>query len=201
MHLTGTQNQISRDTLFCADVTLTGSAQLVLAQSLSRGFLMLQNIGSHAMQVEFGSARGVATISSGGVSSVAVSNAGFNFTKPPVVRFFGGGNNGNSSYLGLNQANGASPSHVAQAHAVLTGGAVSSIVVDDPGSGYVIAPYVFIYDSDLDPYGAALPSATSGIVLPANMSAPISFQGVFCTTDPISVLGTADDILVCRWAP
>lgn len=206
MKIVGASGQVAAHPLYYADAVMTGSAQLVLARSQARCFLMFQNTGSHAMYVEIGSARAHATLTSGAVSSVTVDNAGFNFTKPPVVRFLGGGNAGNSAYAGLGQPGGASPNssltagRPAQARAVLTTGAVTSIVVDDGGAGYVTAPYVLIFNDDLDPNGAAIPSATSGIVLPANMTAPIAFEGTFCPTESISVLGTASDVLLARWS-
>jgi|HubBroStandDraft_3_1064219.scaffolds.fasta_scaffold38582_2 hypothetical protein len=183
---------------------MTGAAQLVMGQSVSRSFLALQNIGSHAMNVEFGSARATCAISGGKVTSggFTITNAGFNFTSPPVIRFLGGGGgpgNQGAPYLGLNQPNGMAPSRPARAHATLSGGAVSAIVLDDPGAGYLIAPFVFLFDNDLDPYGCAVPSSTSGLSLPAGMTAPIAWEGTTCPTDPIAVIGTTSDILVVRW--
>lgn len=159
------------------------------------------------MFVEFGCGRAHATLTSGAVTSVSVDNSGFGFTRPPLVRFLGGGYFGNSSYLGLNQPGGQAPNSMsgapagrpALAHAVLTGGAISSIVVDDGGAGYAIAPYVLLVNSDLDPYGASIPSATSGMTLPANQTVPVAFNGTFCPTEPIAVLGTAADVLFCGW--
>jgi hypothetical protein len=197
----GISNQSRRDRLYSADGTIAtgGTPQLVLAQSQARSFLFLQNISSNALLFEIGSALAHATISSGVVTAITVDNAGFNFTKPPVIELVGGGSAGNSSYLGLNQPNGESPSHPAKAHCVLTGDAVSSIVVDDGGAGYVVAPFCLIYDSDLDPYGAALPSATSGILLLAQGDALV-FNATCCPTDPVAVYGsTTGQPYVCRW--
>jgi hypothetical protein len=157
------------------------------------------------MFVEFGSARATATISSGSVSSITIKNAGFNFTKPPVVRFAGGGYAGNASYLGLNQPGGEGPNstlgsgRVAKAIATLSGGAVSAITITDPGAGYVIAPYVFIMNSDLDPYGCAVPSATAGVQIPAS-GGNVSFNGTSCMTDAVSVYcATTSAAFVCKW--
>lgn len=201
MRWAGTQNQSRQDHLFRSDVVMTGSALLVLPRAQSRSQLILQNLGSGAMAIEIGSARAHCAITSGKVSSVSIDNGGFGFTKPPIVVFYGGGTAGNGSYLGLGQPGGEAPPHPAKGIAVLSGGAVASITITDPGSGYVIAPFVFMYDSDLDPYGAALPSVTgfSGINLPANMTVPIAWQGSACPTDPIAVIGTSMDVLFCGW--
>ena len=157
------------------------------------------------MYVEIGCGRAHATLSSGAVSTVTVDNAGFGFTNPPLVRFLGGGTGGqffgsNPNYLGLNQSGGPAPSNAAVAHATLSANAISTIVVDNGGSGYVKAPYVLLINSDLDPYGASIPSLGSGLVLPANMTAPLQFNGTFCPTEPIAVIGTASDVLFCGWA-
>lgn len=223
--LVGASNQQKRFPLFCADGVLTtgGVPQLILPQVPSRSLLKLQNLSAGSLYFEFGSARAAAAITTetgtpyGYVSSITVTNAGFNFTKPPVVYFFGGGQAGNGSYLGLNQPGGAAPDstlrvsdstypihpHVAKAHCVMTGTApnlsVSSIVIDDPGMGYVCAPNVFLYNSDLDPYGAALPSATVGMILPTG-SLPFVLNGTSCHTDAISVFGaTTGQAFLCRW--
>jgi hypothetical protein len=213
MKLVSAGNQQVRHPLYDASGTITsgGTAQLILAQSQSRSFLMFQNLSAHSLYFEFGSARATCSLTSGAVSSVSVTNAGFNFSKPPVVRFMGGGGPGGSlygsnpvtPYLGLNQPGGLSPSDVATAHCVMTGSApnmsVSSIVVDHGGSGYLIAPYVFIFNSDLDPYGCAVPSATSGMLLTTG-SAAVIFNGTCCTTDPIAVYGaTTSDAFICKW--
>lgn len=204
MWLVGARHQQVDAPLYSADVTLTGAAQLVLATSVARSCLILQNLGTHAMNVEIGGPRAHATISGGAVASVVIDNAGFNYTYPPLVAFLGGGPQAGQKsgpYLGLNQPNGTAPTHPAQGHAVLVGGAVSSIVIDDPGAGYLSVPYVYIYNNvNLDPYGAAIPSATSGIALPLTQAAPLIFNGTFCPTAAISVIGTAADVLLCRWA-
>lgn len=211
MQLVGAGSQIKYHPQFTADgsVAAGGTPQLVLPQVPSRSFLMLQNTSAGSLYFEFGSARATATLSSGGVGSIAVTNAGFNFTKTPVVRFSGGGYAGNTAYLGLSQPGGEGPSSsivagkVARAHCVMTGSAgnlsVSSIVVDDPGAGYAVAPYVFIVNSDLDPYGCAAPSLTSGMLLTAQ-SPPFVLNGTSCFTDSVAVFGaTTGQTFLCRW--
>jgi hypothetical protein len=161
--------------------------------------LLIGNNSPETLWFEFGSARATATLTSGAVSSVSVTNAGFNFSKAPVVEFLGGGSALNGSYLGLNQPNGATPSAQAKGHAVLSGTTLGSIVVDYGGSGYVIAPFVFIYDSDLDPYGCAVPSNGVGIQVPSG-SPPLVWNGTVCPTDSIAVWGaTTGDAFMCKW--
>lgn len=186
-------------------MALTGSAQLVLARAVSRSYLRLQNISTHAMAVEIGFGRAHCALTNGAVSSVTIDNGGFNYTNPPLVRFLGGGFNGNSSNLGLNQPNWPGPNSAgglkgrpAQGHAVLTAGAISSVVIDDPGQGYAIAPFVQFIPSALDPYGCALPAVGSaGFQLAAGAS--LSFEATTCPTDSVAVIGTMGDVLICRW--
>jgi hypothetical protein len=216
MKLVGSGGQQVAHYLYDASGATNGSANtagLILPVRPSCSYLRVQNLGSTAIIVEVGCARANATLTNGQVSSISITNAGFNFTKPPLVRFLGGGNqlgggnvmspSGsaiNTSYLGLGLPGGSSPSKPARAHAVLTGGAVSSIVIDDPGAGYVIAPYVQLINSDLDPYGAALPSATSGFILEPTGSSLVTGQtfvewnGTTCPTEAVSVISTGTSI-------
>ena len=210
MQLPGAGGQSKLFPFYVADGSITtgGTAQLVLPQTPQRAFFFFQNTSSGLMTLEFGSARATAVLTAGAISTINVTNAGFGFSKPPVVRFAGGGNAGNSTYLGLNQPGGEGPNSMltagrpAKAHCVMTGSApnqtVASIAVDDPGAGYVIAPYVFIQNSDLDPYGAATPSATVGLQFQAGAS--LYVNGTSCNTDSVSVWGaTTGQTFVCRW--
>ena len=160
------------------------------------------------MYVEIGYGSATATLTSKTVSSIAVNNPGFNYTKPPIIRILGGGlpqtgpgsraGAPNTSYLGLNQPNGAAPPNVATAVATLSGGAINAITVVNPGSGYVTAPYVQIISSDLDPYGCAVPSATSGFYLAAGQSK--EWNGTACPTDPVAIFSTTQSApFICRW--
>jgi hypothetical protein len=203
MILVGARNQQAPARLYKADLTLSGSAQLLLAESVSRSYLFIQNTSAtHAMSVEFGSAQAHCAITNGAVSSVTIDNGGFNFTSAPLVYFQGGGpapGQYSGPYKGLNQPNGPAPTHIALGHATLSGGAVNAVVIDDPGATYQIAPYVLIVNNiALDPYGAATPSASSGYQLAAGTS--LTFNGTFCPTDSISIIGTAADVVICRWA-
>ena len=219
MKLVGAAEQQRRDYLYRADGTITsgGTAQLVLGQSQARSHLFLQNNSSGALYVEIGTGAAHATLTSDAVSSVTVDNAGFNFTKPPLVRFFGGGNAfGNTSYTGLAQPGAPAPNSVASsgatvqplgavaiAHCVMTGSApnlsIASITVDYGGAGYVLAPYVAIFNSDLDPNGAAVPSSGVGIYL-APGGGQIFYNGTTCPTDPVAIWGaTTAQAFACRW--
>jgi hypothetical protein len=202
MKLVGAGQQQKRDNLYDASgtIALANTPQLVLPQRQSTSFLLLQSITTGStLTFEFGSARATCTIVNGQVATVTVTNAGFNFTKAPNVKFLGGGNAGNSAFLGGNQPGYPAPSHPAVAHAVLTAGAVSSIVIDDPGAGYVIAPFVMITNDDLDPYGCAVPALNDGLEL-SGVAAPIIFNGTCCPTDAISVFGAnANSVFVCKW--
>lgn len=64
-------------------------------------------------------------------TSVTVSNGGTNYTYPPIVTF-------DAPNLG------AGTGVQATGHAVLTGSAVSSIVVDDQGAGYTSTPSIYL---------------------------------------------------------
>lgn len=199
MRLVATGQQARRDYLYCADATIAtgGTPQLVLGQSQSRSYLLLQNTDAAPMFIEVGSARAHATISAGKLTAITIDNAGFGFTSPPVVRLLGGG--GMGPFLGGNQPNYPAPSHPAVARSVLTTGVVSSFIIDDPGSGYLKAPYVMIFNADLDPYGAAVPSLGVGIQL--NSGEKIIWENTFCHTDPVSVFSpTSNAVLTCRWA-
>jgi hypothetical protein len=211
MKLTSAGNQSVRHPMFCADGTITtgGTPQLVLARSQARSYLLIENKSTGNLLVEIGSARAHATLTSGAITSITVDNAGFGFTYPPVIRFDGGGNAGNSLYLGLNQPNGEAPNsmltagRIATAHAVMSGSAgnlsVASFTIDDPGAGYVIAPYCYVVNSGLDPFGVATPTATVGILLEPGGGA-FCMEGTVCTTDAVSIYGaTTGQAFVTRW--
>lgn len=202
MKLVSAGNQQVRHFLYDASGSVAGTAQLVLARSLARSLLYIKNTSLGPLWVEFDGARATATLSGSSVTSCAITNAGFNYTKPPLVRFLGGGlAMGNTSYLGLNQPNGPSPSHPATGRAVMTGSAgalsVGSIVIDDAGSGYVIAPYVQLISSDLDPYGGAVPSAGVGWELAPGEA--VTFNGTCCPTESVSIYGQDTQTYVAKW--
>ena len=176
--------------LYRADgsVAAGGTAQLILPRAAPRSSITIQNTSStDTIVLEFGSARATATLSGGKVSSITVTNAGFGYTYPPYVRFLGGGYIGNGRDLGLGYPNQNAPSNFATAHCVLTAGAVSSIVIDNPGSGYDCAPYVQLLNDPNDNYGCAAPTSSVGYKLPPNTVYHQSYNVI--STDAIAVYG------------
>lgn len=193
--LVGVSGQQKRIHFYDASGTITsgGTAQLIVPEALARSSWVFVNNSDTTMYLEIGMARATATISGGKVTSVAVTNAGFGFSIAPTVKFLGGGFTGgnayNPTYLSAGLPDYLAPASPATAHCVMTGSApnmsISSIVIDNGGSGYNSAPYVEIHNSLNDPYGCAVPSATSGIGILANGS--YTNNGVVVTTDPIAV--------------
>lgn len=201
--LVGIRQQAFLDHQFDASGTITNAstAQLVLPSMYRRSSIILENISATNMFFEMGGARASASMSSGTVSSCSVTNAGFGYSRPPQVVFYGGylQNTTALTFSLVSTPDFPSPSlspgfRPAQAHCIMTGSAgsqsVSSIVVDDPGAGYIMPPYVFLQNDPTDPFGAAIPSATSGLQL---LSAGGSYtaNGSVCTTDQISVFCTS----------
>lgn len=176
--------------VYRADGTIAtgGTPQLILPRAAPRSSVLIQNTSaSDSIFIEFGSARATATVSGGKVTNITITNAGFGYTYAPVVRFLGGGNILNGRDLGLGYPDQYSPSNVATAHCVLSGGTISSIVIDNAGSGYDCAPYVQLLNDPNDNYGCAAPSTTSGYKLTAGSSIYQAYNIV--TTDAIAVYG------------
>lgn len=194
--LPGITGQNLRIRLFDASGTITsgGTAQIVLPEAKMRSSLLIENISDTDMFIEIGAARATAAITTGAVSSISVTNAGLGYSIAPTVKFVGGAYPGSlTTALTLSlpsDASWPSPQHVAKAHCVMTGSApnmtISSIVIDDGGSGYQYPPYVELTNSLLDPWGAAVPSTTSGILLKSSGGSYTS-NGTVCTTDQISI--------------
>lgn len=214
MYLVGAAGQQRQDNLYDASGTIAagGTAQLLLPAAVSRSFLTIQNISDTNMFIKFGAARLTATLTSGVVSSVTVVDGGFGFTIPPVIAALGGGTDprmwGNT-FVGVGQPGYPAPvagsknvatAHPCQLRAVLTAGVVTSVTVEDGGSGYKAAPYLHAYNNQLDPIGCATPSATSGILLLAN-GGSFFMNGTMCPTDPIAIFGaTTGKAFTCVWA-
>ena len=205
--LPGFGGQVRATPLFDASGSITtgGTSQLGLAASQSRSYLLVQNLhASQYLYVDFGCARATATLSSGAVASCAVTNGGFGFTYPPLIEFLGGGNGANNMQIGVGQPGFPAPGwseggglpaiaydRPAKARCVLTGGVVTSIVIDDPGQGYVAAPYVRITNDPRDPVGCIDPyygSVISGIQLVPGGS--MTWESSVCVTDPVGIWGT-----------
>ena len=187
--------------VYRADGTIAsgGTPQLILPRAAPRSSFMIQNTSaSDTLYFEFGCARAKATVSNGAITAVTVTNAGFGFTYPPIVKFLGGGNISNGRDLGLGYPNQLAPSNFATAHCVLSGGAVSSIVIDNPGSGYDCAPYVQLLNDPNDNYGCAVPSTSSGLKLAPGVTHSMQYSVV--TTDSIAVYGaTTGDSWYCQY--
>ena len=199
MRFPGSKGQIgTRDLTYRADGVIASASlpQLVLPEQWQRANLKFQNTSTAIMYLEFGSVRAHATLTNGKVSNLTIDNAGFGFTLPPTVEFLGGGAADNTARIGTGDPFGPSPSfpapnRPAQAHAVLTGGNVTSFVIDDPGNGYLVAPYVRLINNNLDFIGCADPSVGGGsgaIVYPGQwftdefMTVPTEQIAVFCAT-------------------
>lgn len=203
------RGQNNRDRMFDASGTIVsgGAAQLILPEAKMRSSLLVENISDTDMFVEIGSGRATAAITTGAVSSVSVTNAGFGYSIAPTVKFVGGAYPGGlTTTLTLakpSDASWPSPQHPARAHCVMTGSApnmtISSIVIDDGGSGYQYPPYVELNNSLIDPWGAAVPSATVGILLKANGGSYAS-NGTTCTTDQVSVFcASSSKAYMCKY--
>ena len=181
-----------------AAIASGGTAQLILPIMPGRAALEIFNPSDTPMYLGFGGATASATITSGKVTSITVGNAGFGYTIAPKVVFIGGGNTGwnmnNPTFLGGNQVGYPAPAHPATAHCVMSGSAgaltVGSIVIDDPGTGYAIAPKVFLQNDPNDPYGAFAPSTggIGSILLPASGTVPYIRNGTTCFTDQVSII-------------
>lgn len=208
--LQGIRGQTYHDRLFDASGTITsgGTAQLVLPEAKMRSSLIIENISDTDMLIEIGAARATATISSGAVNAVSVSNAGMGYSLAPTVKFIGGAYPGGittSLTLALpGDPSWPSPQHVARAHCVMTGTApnmtIASIAIDDAGSGYQYPPYVLLTNNILDPFGAAVPSAAVGILLKAAGGSYTS-NGTFCTTDQISIFcASSSKAFTCKYS-
>jgi hypothetical protein len=209
MKLVGAAGQAIPHFLFDASGTIASSTapQLILPRRYSCSYLMVMNLSaSLPMYLEMGSARAVATISNGQVTNITVLNGGFGFSRPPMIQIRGGGANMFQGFLGSNDPNAPSAGTPAQAHCVMTGSApnqsVSSIIIDNPGSGYTATPYVLMLNNPQDPIGCADPSSGSGsgILLPAN-GGNYHVNGTTCTTDPIALYCStgAGAKFTCKW--
>lgn len=211
MYLPGAQHQGSLHRSYRADGTLSGTntAQLVLPVALTRCMLLVMNISANIMFLEHGPARMTVQISGGAVTGCTVKNGGFGYTKAPSIQFEGGFGPfvANATWNGLGLIGSPSPSglatqgittnpvfnRVAKGHCVLTTGVVTSVVIDDPGFGYINPPEAVLKNSNEDPFGCADPffsSANSGIALPAT-NGFYYINGTSCWTDAIALSGTS----------
>jgi hypothetical protein len=220
MLLTGARGQNYRDILYSINGTITSptAPQLLLPEHRSRSTLVFSNFSTHAMYLEIGAGEATCTLTSGAVSAVSVTNGGFGYTIAPVIEFLGGGSECNSTFLGVGSTTYGAPgsssnfgqgqsdtpgNRPAQAHAIISGGVISSIVVDDGGAGYVAAPFVLIRNNPNDPFGCADPSKNSGsgIYVPGQ-GLPLRFDATVCPTGPVAVYcATSGSGYSVKWMP
>lgn len=209
MQLTGAGGQVRRDILYDNSGTIgaTNTPQSVLPEQRSRALLVIENNSAAAMYAEIGAGTAAATISGGGVTSVTILNPGFGFKIAPIIEFLGGGNETNSTFVGVGSptyygpgssgfgqgANDAVGNRPARALAVISGGVITSVTILDGGQGYAAAPFVLIKNSDNDPIGCADPTYTfgsktsgSGFYLAASGGSVI-FNGTSCPTGPLAI--------------
>lgn len=217
MKLVGSGGQQTHHPFYDASGTITtgGTPQLLLPVAKSRSHLLIMNISDTDMYIEFGAARATATLTSGVITSFTVTNAGFGYTRPPNVNLLGGGNGGNSSFPGVGAPGYPAPGDAGytsarytdmsgkrpgKAHAVLSGSTIGSIVIEDGGAGYAAAPMVYLENEMLDPFGAAIPSATSGILL-SSAGGAYYVNGTVCPTDQISIFcATSAKAFCCKFS-
>lgn len=219
MRLQGTMGQTQLDIAYRLDGTITagGTPQLISPIAVSRSYLFIQNLGTANMYFEFGTARGVATISGGAVTGVTITNGGFGFTAAPQVSFQGGGPYSPQAQVGPSGAGlpgyaapafpltptGASPYRPAQGVATVSGGVVTGVTITDGGAGYSFAPYVLFSNAYSDRYGCASPyygSVASGIFLGSGQSYYVN--GTACCTEQIAVYcPTTGQPFTFRWMP
>ena len=221
MYLPNAAGQSGVHRAFRADGSLTSSVlpQLILPQALSRCQLMIMNTSAAGMFMEHGPPRANATITAGVVTAVTVLNGGFNFTLPPTVQFLGGAGQGtgvlqgyadfiaNSSWNGRGLIGSVSPTGTsavtarpAVARAVLTANAVTSIVIDDGGAGYINPPEVLLINDPRDPFGCANPATGGGsglILAPSGGSYYLNHTAMW--TDAIALFGTAGSTFFCEY--
>jgi len=211
MYLPNSGGQSGQHRSYRADGTIGNtSPKLILPEGTSRAFLSVQNIGTNPIYLEHGCARATATITNGAVTSIAVLNGGFGFTRPPIVQFKGGGSgSGNllapltaSNWDGRGQidrwpqpsgtvisgTNTPTYNQAAQGVAVLTSGVVTSITILSGGSGYTNPPEIVLTNDPNDPFGCADPSKNSGSGAYLFGSGGTYFlNGTFCHTDAIAL--------------
>lgn len=182
-------------------ITTGGTAQLLIPQDPLRYYLMIQNTSDTVMRVGVGGATATASLTSGVVSSISVTNAGMGFSYAPLVRFIGGGYpstpNPSPGSLwsegvggGLGPFQGPYQGRVAAAVCVMTGSApnmtISSVLVQDGGAGYIAAPTIYLQNDPRDPVGCYAPSATVGTYIAASGGSR-TWQNCAVTTDAFSI--------------
>ena len=200
-----------RDLTFDASGTVTtgGTAQLVIPERKSTTMFLLQNVSATAtLFFTFGSALLAATLTGTGVSSVAVVNAGFNFTLPPQIIPLGGGRPFNTAQIAAGQPDYDAPTHPARFTAVMTsatplpGLKIASVTIDDPGTGYYAAPYMRVTNQTTDPFGVATPVANASGTLALLPYGSLSINDFANPTDQMAVISaTTAAPWTLKWRP
>lgn len=208
-NLVGYSGQFVKTHLFDVSGTIAsgGTPQLILPVGLCRASFSIQNISDTAMYLAIGAPPATCTLSSGGVSTVTVGNAGFGYSMAPTVHFYGGANDNRAAlpaYTFPTTPDYPAPSAIASARCVMTGSApnmtISSIVVDNPGAGYAYPPFVFLQNRGLDPFGCSIPSVTNGILLAAS-GGSYTANGSVATTDQMSLFcATTGKAYTCKFS-
>ncbi|MGE0044749.1 MAG: hypothetical protein AB7J28_17215 [Hyphomonadaceae bacterium] len=166
---------------------------LILPNGVQRSYLRVQNVSDTAMRLCLGPATAVASLTNGVITSIAAVNAGFGYTYAPRVQLIGGGEISPMPFaqgslgLGLGGEDPCSPAgRAGAATAALSTDTVGTITVNEGGSGYLQAPYVYLENDPRDPYGAAAPSATVGFLLAAN-GGVFTMECSSVTSDAVSI--------------
>ena len=119
----GTGSSTARATV--TSIFGSGSVQTVALTSPGN-YSILPSLSNVTTSVNPGGGSGCTLDLSMGISNIAVSTAGLQYTAPPLVTIAGGGGTG------------------AQAYTTVTAGTVNSIIMSSAGSGYVSQPAVTI---------------------------------------------------------
>ena len=218
--LTGVRGQTQRDAVFATTITIGsgGGQYLVLPEHRSRSFLEICTTSAYVGYIAIGAGEATAAITSGAVSGITLVNSGFGYTYAPQVILWGGGSEGNSTFIGCGapmygppgSTAGAQPIALgslgtpATAHAVVSSnGTLTSIAVDMPGSGYVCAPHVQLLNNTNDPNGCASPYVNSvGVGRVVTSANPLYYNGTACPTSPVAVYcATSGAQFFVKWMP
>ena len=209
MYLVGSRGQQQVDDLYdySGSITTGGTAQLLLPQSKSRSTLLVVNLSSLSMNLQFGCGLApTAVLTSGVVTSVTVNDTGFGYTDAPEVMFLGGGNQGDPQTRGGTMPDWPAPTKPARGRAIMATSAlgglkVSSIEIDDGGAGYLAPPFVYLRALRTDPTGVGLPTAVLGVPLAAN-GGNLYVNGTTCPSSAIAIFGSVTALpYTVKWMP